>query len=393
MSARKPTAVVVGASVAGVSAVRAFRAAGFDGHLILLGAEDLLPYDRPPLSKEFLAGTAVPADFALVTESQLADLQVDWRPGTVATGLRPLRRTVEIGTDEVVSDYVVIATGAFARTLPGTSPLVGLHTLRTLADARALRAELVPDSRLVVVGAGFIGSEVASTAAALGVRVCVLEMLPVPLAGPLGKEMGAVCAGLHADHGVELRVGVGVAGVRGKRRVTEVQLTDGSVLSADTVLVGAGCLPVTDWLVGSGLDLSGGVRTDAAGLTAVPGVAAVGDVACAASAWAARPTRVEHWTNAMEQPARAVAALLGAHVAAPPAPYFWSAQYGRRIQFAGHVAAGDVVRVVDGAAEDRSFLAVYERAGQPSAVLGMDQGKLFTRWRRQLRPTTAWEAA
>lgn len=383
---RRRTAVVVGASVAGVSTVRAFRAAGFDGRLVLLGAETALPYDRPPLSKEFLAGTAEPADFALVTEAELAALEVDFRPGTPATALRPVRAAVEIGDGEVVGDYVVIATGAVPRTLPGVPALAGVQVLRTLADARALRAQLQPGAALVVVGAGFIGSEVASTAASLGVQVTVLEVLPVPLAGALGPEMGTVCAGLHSEHGVDLRVGVGVAQLHGQRQVTGVELTDGSVLPADLVLLGVGCRPATDWLVGSGLDLSGGVRTDAAGLTAVPGVAAVGDVACADSRWAGGPTRVEHWTNAMEQPARAVAALLGGTAAPPPAPYFWSEQYGHRIQFAGHAAPGDSVRLLEGDPAARSFLALYERAGEPRAVLAMDQGKLFTRWRRQLRP-------
>jgi len=274
------------------------------------------------------------------------------------------------------------------RTLPGVPATTGVQTLRTPGDARALRQQLRPGARLVVVGAGFIGSEVASTAVALGVHVTVVEMLPVPLAGPLGAEMGAVCAGLHAEHGVELRVRVGVAQLRGRRQVTAVELTDGPVLPADLVLLGVGCRPATDWLIGSGLGLSGGVRTDAAGLTSVPGVAAVGDVACALSSWSGTSARVEHWTHAMEQPARAVAALLrGPAAAVPaPAPYFWSEQYGHRIQFAGHAAPGDSVRLLEGHPADRSFVALYERGGELGAVLGMDQGKLFTRWRRQLRP-------
>lgn len=390
MSRRRPTAVVVGASVAGVSAVRALRAAGFDGHLVLLGAEPHLPYDRPPLSKEFLAGKVEVAGFALLTETELVALDVDWRPGEPATGLRPAGRAVALADEDIRADYVVIATGATPRRLSGTEPMAGVHVLRTLTDALSLRSELVPGARLVVVGAGFIGAEVASTARGLGLDVRVIEVLPVPLAGVLGEQMGALCAGLHAEHGVELRCGVGLAALHGGRRVREVELSDGSRLPADVVVVGIGASPATHWLAGSGLELAGGVHCDAAGQTVLPPVVAVGDVARAHSPWTGAPTRVEHWTHATEQPTRAVAALLGLPVRpSPPPPYFWSEQYGRRIQFAGHAQADDRVRVVDGDPAGGSFLALYERDGRPTAVLGVDQGRAFTRWRRQLQPTSA----
>lgn len=386
MTQRQPTAVVVGASVAGVSAVRALRAGGFDGRLVLLGAEHHLPYDRPPLSKEFLAGKVDVAGFPLLTEAELVELEVDWRPAEAATGLRPAERAVQIAGGDIRADYVVIATGAAPRQLPGTDALAGVHVLRTLTDALSLRSELLPGARLVVVGAGFIGAEVASTARGLGLDVRVVEVLPVPLAAVLGEQMGALCAGLHARNGVQLRCGVGVAALHGGQRVREVELSDGSRLPADVVVVGIGALPVTQWLAGSGLELSGGVRCDAAGQTSLPPVVAVGDVARAHSPWTGGPTRVEHWTNALQQPERAVAALLGLPVPPAPPPYFWSEQYGRRIQFAGHARPDDEVRVIDGEPADGSFLALYERDGQPTAVLGVDQGKAFTRWRRQLQP-------
>jgi NADPH-dependent 2,4-dienoyl-CoA reductase/sulfur reductase-like enzyme len=236
-----------------------------------------------------------------------------------------------------------------------------------------------------VIGAGFIGAEVASTARRLGLEVTVVETQPVPLAGPLGPEMGAVCAELHADHGTRLLTGTGVAGLAGTHRVEGVELADGTRLPADLVLVGIGAIPNIEWLADSGVALGNGILTDAGGATNIPGVVAVGDCAATWSAAAERHVRIEHWTNALEQPATAVATLLGAtRPASTPVPYFWSDQYGARIQFAGSRHEGDVARIVEGSCADRSFLAVYERHGQPVAVLAMNQPRLFTRWRRQL---------
>jgi NADPH-dependent 2,4-dienoyl-CoA reductase/sulfur reductase-like enzyme len=394
---RARTAVVVGASLAGLSSVRALRAAGFDGRLVLLSAETELPYDRPPLSKDYLAGAVEAQDVQLVSESELTELEVEWRPGEAAVSLRASEQAVLTSTGQQIhADYVVIATGARARRLPGQPALDGVHVLRTLADATALRLELVAGARLVVVGAGFIGAEVASTAHALGLEVSVVEALAAPLAGPLGAQMGAAVAGMHRAHGVELRCGVGVVGVHGTERVREVELSDGTRLAADVVVVGIGTDAVTDWLSGSGVVLDRGVRCDTHGRTALPAVAAVGDVARADSAWSATALRVEHWTHALQQPTRAVAALLaggagasGEAEPAEPAPYFWSEQYGRRLQFAGVAEPDDDVRLLIGGPQDASFLALYERDGEATAVLGIDQGKEFTRWRRSLRPPYA----
>jgi NADPH-dependent 2,4-dienoyl-CoA reductase/sulfur reductase-like enzyme len=242
----------------------------------------------------------------------------------------------------------------------------------------------------VVIGAGFIGAEVASTARGLGLDVTVVEALPVPLAGPLGPEMGRVCAALHADHGTRLLTGTGVAGLDGDGHVTGVRLLDGRSLPADVVLVGIGAQPNVEWLAGSGLDLSGGIATDARGAASIPGVVAAGDCAAPWSETAGRHVRFEHWTGALEQPSAAVAALLGADAAASPRiPYFWSDQYGVRIQFAGTRGPDDKLRVVEGDVAARSFLAVYERDDAPVAVLGMNQSRLFARWRRQLRTAAA----
>ncbi|MGY1695504.1 NAD(P)/FAD-dependent oxidoreductase [Geodermatophilus sp. SYSU D00814] len=381
-----PTIAVVGASLAGLSAARALRERSFDGRVVVVGDEVHAPYDRPPLSKEFLAGTASLDDITLGTPDD-EDLALEWRLGTTAVGLDRTGRSVRLHDgSEVRADGVVLATGARARRLPGSERLAGVHVLRSLDDAIALRVDLLSAGRLVVIGAGFIGAEVAATARTLGLDVTVVETQPVPLAGPLGAEVGAVCAELHADHGTRLLAGTGVSGLVGRDRVEAVELTDGTRLPADVVVVGIGATPNTEWLTGSGVALGNGVLTDARGATDVPGVVAIGDCAATWSATAGRHVRVEHWTNALEQPATAAATLLGAGGPAPtPVPYFWSDQYGARIQFAGSRREGDVARVVEGSFADRSFLVVYERDGHPVAVLGMDQPRLFTRWRRQLR--------
>ncbi|MGY1707385.1 NAD(P)/FAD-dependent oxidoreductase [Geodermatophilus sp. SYSU D00697] len=381
-----PTVAVVGASLAGLSAARALREQSYEGRIVVIGDEVHAPYDRPPLSKEFLAGTATLDDIALGVPDD-DTLGLEWRLGTTAVGLDPGTRSVLLGDGgEVRADGVVLATGARARRLPGSEGLDGVHVLRSLDDAVALREDLAAGGRLVVIGAGFIGAEVASTARTLGLEVTVVETQPVPLAGPLGADMGAVCAGLHADHGTRLLVGTGVAGLVGTGRVEAVELTDGTRLPADVVVVGIGAIPNTEWLAGSGVALGNGVLTDPRGATSTPGVVAVGDCAATWSTSTERHVRIEHWTNALEQPATAAATLLGVGTPArTPVPYFWSDQYGTRIQFAGSRREGDVARVVEGSCADRSFLVVYERDGNPVAVLGMNQPRLFTRWRRQLR--------
>ncbi|WP_448623509.1 NAD(P)/FAD-dependent oxidoreductase [Geodermatophilus sp. URMC 64] len=381
-----PTVAVVGASLAGLSAARALREQSFEGRIVVIGDEVHAPYDRPPLSKDFLAGTATLDDIALGMDDD-EGLGLEWRLGTTAVGLDHVTRSVLLRDGgEIRADGVVLATGARARRLPGSEGLDGVHVLRSLDDAISLREDLAAAERLVVIGAGFIGAEVASTARKLGLEVTVVETQPVPLAGPLGAEMGGVCAGLHADHGTRLLTGTGVAGLVGTGRVEAVELTDGTRLPADVVVVGIGAAPNVEWLAGSGVALGNGVLTDERGATNVPGVVAVGDCAATWSRSAERHVRIEHWTNALEQPATVVATLLGAGAPAPaPVPYFWSDQYGARIQFAGSRREGDVARVVEGSCADRSFLVVYERDGDPVAVLGMNQPRLFTRWRRQLR--------
>ncbi|WP_420075909.1 NAD(P)/FAD-dependent oxidoreductase [Streptomyces sp. JL3001] len=385
------TVAVVGASLAGLSAARSLRRQGYAGRLVVIGDELHRPYDRPPLSKEFLSGTLGEPELAL--ESDDEDLRAEWLLGTRAVALDHAERTLRLADGrQVRADGFVIATGAAARTLPGSAGLAGVHTLRTLDDARALRDELALGGRLVVIGGGFIGAEVASTARALGLEVTVVEAAPAPLAGPLGEAMGAVVSALHADHGVALLCGVGVKGLSGERRVDAVLLEDGRTVPADIVVVGVGARPNVEWLEGSGVVLDNGVKCGADGRTSLAGVVAVGDCANWYDPRAGLHRRVEHWTGARERPDAAVAALLAGGAVEPGVPrppYFWSDQYGVKIQFAGHAAGADSVTIEDGTPDERNVLAVYRRSGIPVAVLGMNQPRLFTRWRKQITATAS----
>ncbi|MER5406544.1 FAD-dependent oxidoreductase [Streptomyces sp. NPDC002769] len=403
------TVTVVGASLSGLYAARELRAQGFDGRLVIVGDEAHAPYDRPPLSKDFLTGRADEARLALTDAEERAGLDAEWLLGVRARGLDARGRTVLLDDGRTVStDGVVIATGASARRLPGDG-LTGVHTLRTLDDARALREELIQGPRrVVVVGGGFIGAETASSCAGLGHEVTVVEAAPLPLVAPLGPEMATLCAALHRRGGVQLVTGTGVAALRGRngagvsrdrdttgpgraqdgpagRTVTGVELSDGRVLPADVVIVGIGATPNTGWLAGSTLALHDGVLCDDGCVTGLPQVVAVGDVARVGG------TRAEHWTSATEQPRVAVGNLLAGRTVGTVRclPYFWSDQYGARIQFAGRRQQADTVRIAEGTVEDGApgeggLLALYERDGRTTAVLSVDRPRPFMRARRQL---------
>jgi len=385
------TIAVVGTSVAGARAARSLRDAGFEGRLVLVGDDAHRPYDRPPLSKDFLAGTVDEPDIALLDAEDEADLALDLRLGVRAERLDPAtaRLTCSDGRD-IAADGVVIATGARARRLPGSEGVGGVHVLRTLDDAVALRTALRDGSpRVVIVGAGFIGAEVASTCRAMGLEVTVLDGAALPLAPVLGERIARCCAELHADHGTDVRRGASVARLhtapegRG-RRVTGVELDDGGVLPADVVVTGIGVVPNTAWLEGSGLTLHDGVRTDAGMVTDLPSVVAVGDVARYSPA-AGGAHRHEHWTSAGEQAGVAATNLLAGRTTAAfrPSGYFWSDQYGRTLQLAGHAGAADRVEIVDGDLESRVFVARFtDAAGATTAVFGMGSPRSFGRLRR-----------
>ncbi|MCU1450431.1 MAG: pyridine nucleotide-disulfide oxidoreductase [Acidimicrobiales bacterium] len=382
------TIVVVGASLAGLRAAETLRQEGYDGRLVLVGAEEHLPYDRPPLSKQFLAGTCTLEQIALRREPY-DDLRLALELGRRATALDLAAREVVVDDrDRISFDGLVIATGATPRHLPGTPPLEGIHVLRTLDDSLAVRADLdrvlASGGRAVVVGAGFIGSEVAATCRSAGANVTVLEALAMPLSRALGEQMGAACAALHHDNGVDLRTGAGVSGFLGTHRVEGVLLHDGTVVEAELVVVGVGVTPNTAWLESSGLTLRDGVVCDATCLAA-PGVVAAGDVARWHNELFDTDMRVEHWTNAAEQGMAAARTLLaGPDAAVPfaPVPYFWSDQYKTKIQFVGHAHHADDVRVVDGSIEARKFVALYEHAGRLVGALAFSRPKPLLAARR-----------
>ncbi|MDQ6615950.1 MAG: FAD-dependent oxidoreductase [Actinomycetota bacterium] len=367
--------VIVGASLAGLRAAQTLREEGHEGAIALIGAEPHLPYDRPPLSKEFLAGTMSRDELDLA----VGPLDADFRLSTRAAGLDLNGRSVILESGEELAFHgLVVATGAQPRTLPGLPDLDGVFFLRTLEDGVALRQRLTGAPRVVVVGAGFIGSEVAATCHGLGVDVTVVEALPVPMVRAVGELVGRRCARLHTDHGVALRLGAGVAGLLGQERVEGVVLTDGTVLPADVVVVGVGVAPEMRWLAGSGLDLGDGVRCDRwcrvlAGGDPVPGIVAAGDVARWENPLFDEVMRVEHWTNAAEQGRAAALTLLQGEEAPvfDPVPYFWSDQYETKIQFVGRT--GPDVKVVDGSLDDDRFVAAYGSRGRIVGALAFSR--------------------
>lgn len=377
--------LVVGASLAGSTAVSALRDHGFDGAITVVGDEPRLPYDRPPLSKAYLRGAVT--DTALVTDPAAHGAQ--WSLGVPAVALDA--RTVTLADGRTLTaDVCIIATGARARTLIGAEELAGVHTLRTVDDASALRTSMSTARRMVIVGAGFIGAEVASTAVALGIDVTVVEASTAPLAGPLGTDMADIVVGLHRRHGVTLLVGAAVDTLNGRDgRVSSVTLGDGRVLDADVVVVGIGSLPNTEWAAASGLAIDGGFVTDTRYRTTVPGVFAIGDCARPYDEIAHRHHRSEHWSGAVAGAETVARLVTGAERPRRSAPYFWSDQYGHSIQFAGWRQPTDSVRVIDGDPQDDRFVAVYERENRTVAVIAMDNPRLFTRLRKELTASAA----
>ncbi|SDG85735.1 NADPH-dependent 2,4-dienoyl-CoA reductase, sulfur reductase [Lentzea fradiae] len=364
------TIAIIGASLAGLRSAQALRRQGYDGRIVFIGDEVHLPYDRPPLSKDFLLGKveAVP----LADQEDLDAIDADWRLGVQATALLSTQEIALSDGTTVEADGVVIATGGIPRTIPNT------HVLRTLDDALKLR-EAFADARSVgVIGAGFIGAEIASSARSLGKDVTVVEALPAPLMRVLGAEMGHAVGQLHGDHGSTLITGVNVDSVNVDGGIN---LADGRKVDADVVVAGIGVRPATDWLAGGPVKVDNGVVCDAGGVTNVKTIVAVGDVAnCAGH-------RAEHWTSATEQAQVATRNLLAGETVATHTNggYVWSDQYGARIQFIGRATRD--VRVEDGSIEDRKFVATYRDGENGEDVVGivaMSNAKLFTRLRRSL---------
>jgi NADPH-dependent 2,4-dienoyl-CoA reductase/sulfur reductase-like enzyme len=320
--------VVAGAGLAGLRTVEELRASGFDGEISLIGAERRPPYDRPPLSKQLMAGTV--DDTTL--RDDLESLGADVRLGETATGLG--ERVLRTDRGEYGFDSLVVATGSLPVALPGGGPQ---RFLRTLDDALALRALLRPGLRLVIVGAGWIGAELATVAAARGGEVTVMEAGQAPLAAAVGAEVGALTAPWYAAAGVSLRLGQLVGSVRH----VGLELADGTVLAADEIVTAVGVRPAVGWLASSGVAVDGGIIVDERLRTSVPGVYAVGDCAALWSRRYGRRLRFEHWDVALRAPEVVAANLLGGEAVYDPVPYFWSEQFGRMVQYAGYHGGAD----------------------------------------------------
>lgn len=383
--------VVVGASVAGVRAAQALRAAGFDGELVLTDAEPALPYDKPPLSKQILTGEWTPDEVTLASRQDLDDAAISLRLGVAARALDAQRRRIAWEDGSTLDyDRIVIATGVRPRPLPEALDSGQVHLIRTMNDAMTLRERLLTTSgRLVVIGGGFIGAEVVSSAASLGVSCTLVEALPAPLGRVLGTRAGALVERLHREHGVEVLTESVVESVGAATTGSQVTLADGRVLEADIVVAGLGCIPNTEWLAGSGVTVRDGVETDEfCRATGPAGVYAIGDVARWFDARHGLHRRTEHWTHAFQQ------AQLVAHNMMHPddlragtkAPYFWSDQHGVKIQMVGHASPTAEVEIVRRAtpAGDRD-VAVYSCEGRFEAAVAFGRPAVVPALRR------AWE--
>lgn len=370
------TIVVVGASVAGVRTAEGLRACGFDGAVRLVGEDAEEPYDKPPLSKSLLTGVKQDSDAHLLTREQAAAAGIELLLGRRCERLDTLGRRVELEDGTSLDyDHLVIATGARARPSPWEAP--GVHVLRSMQDMRALRKDLRRGGHLVVVGGGFIGSEVASSARALGLEVTIVDPVTVPMSRIVSEEIGEHFLELHRRNGVVTRLGTGVKAVASTDEGLLVTLDDGTVLAADTVVVGIGSIPNDGWLVSSGLHIEDGVVCDEFGRSAgAQGVYAVGDVARWHDPALGLPVRVEHWTNAVEQ-ARVVAHNIvhpDALLAHQPVHYVWSDQHDWKIQVAGRTAGARQAAFIGDPAADGRFAVLYT---QDDAVLA---GAVTVNW-------------
>lgn len=387
-----PTIAIVGASLAGLSAARTLRREGFDGSIIVFDADPALPYDKPPLSKQLLAGDWDPEKIVLSAVNE--DLQLDLRRATRAIALDTANRQltftsspsaeVDHSSSETISyDGLILACGASARWLPGTQGIAGVHVVRSLEDSLQLRDELEANpARVVVIGAGFIGAEVASTCRKRGLNVTLIEAMPLPLGHILGEQVGEVCAEIHRMNGVDLRLGTGIEKLNTIQtdegeRVVGVTLNNGESIDAEVVVIGIGVAVNTQWLENSGLQLDNGIVCDNT-MKAAANVVACGDIARYPSARMEQTVRIEHWEHAIaggEAAARTLLAEMNGQVGPvfDALPWFWSDQYDRKIQLAGRPGPDDSFEIVHGSLEEFRFVALYGKGDKLTAVLGMNR--------------------
>lgn len=389
--------VVVGAGVAGVRAVEALRAAGYDGSLTVVDADSELPYDRPPLSKEFLTGALDEDDVRVWTWDHVAELGVELRLATTAAGLDTHRRHLTVRcpdgeVDELAYDRLVVAVGVGARRPDAVAELDGVHVLRSLTDARRLRDQLRSSpGPVVVVGGGFIGSEVAYSASEYGLDVTIVErgrcLLPKVLTADLARPLER----LHEQKGVRLIHGTQVTAVDGTGAVDGVELADGARLPAAVVVLGLGGTPELNWLKPSGITLGDGIDVDPQLRTSAEGVYAIGDAARWRDSRTGLLGRLEHWECARRQGMHVARSLTGADTPFEDTPYIWTDQHGGKLQIAG-TAEGDEVRFVDGGPEDREYLALVRRGDHLAGVIAFGRVRQFNRLRRALGKAPTWDA-
>jgi 3-phenylpropionate/trans-cinnamate dioxygenase ferredoxin reductase component len=384
---------IVGAGQAAASAADTLRDEGFAGTITIIGAEPDHPYERPPLSKEYLRGEAEADELLFNPAEWYESNDIEMLVGVRATRLLSGEGSIELEDGRVVrAGRVLLATGGRPRLLPGAEGERVVY-LRTRADADRLRSLLRTDGRLVIVGAGFIGSEVAASARALGVEVTLLEALPVPLGRVLGEDMGAVCGAIHRDHGVDLRTGEGVSSVTESADGVQVRTTGGDVIDGDAALVGVGIEPNTELAADAGLEIADGIAVDECCRTSVENIYAAGDVADHYHPLFGRRLRVEHFDNAEKQGAAAARNMLGFDEPFTDPHWFWSDQYDHNLQYAGHATSWDEV-VIRGSVEERDFTAFYLDEGVLTAAFGVDRGgdvyvaKLLIAERARLDPAT-----
>jgi 3-phenylpropionate/trans-cinnamate dioxygenase ferredoxin reductase subunit len=372
MPTNRQTFAIVGAGLAGAKAAETLREEGYDGRVVLLGAEPELPYERPPLSKEYLRGEADRAR-AFVHEAGFYDERaIELRSGENIVRLDPGRRELTLQSGEqLVYDRLLLTTGSAPRRLsiPG-SELEGVHYLRTLGDSDALRARLDAGGRLVIVGAGWIGCEVAASARQRGLEVTVIAPHPVPFVRVLGAEVGTLYRDLHVDHGVEMLLGTAVASLEGTDRVERIRMTDGPTIDCDAVVVGIGATPRAMLAAAAGLAVHNGILVDGRLETSAPGIFGAGDVANHLHPMLGR-LRVEHWDNALQQGPAAARSMLGSTDSYARMPYFFSDQYDVGMEYTGHATDWDRV-VFRGDPAARAFIAFWLREGRVLAGMNVN---------------------
>ncbi|HWF51888.1 MAG TPA: FAD-dependent oxidoreductase [Solirubrobacteraceae bacterium] len=362
--------VIAGGGLAGQRCAEALRRRGYEGALRIVCAEPHRPYDRPPLSKEMLVGDYPRDSLHYRVPGWYEERSIELLVGTAATSLSLAERRVGLSDGGTLRfDQLLIATGAVTRRLPVLDGFENVSTLRTVEDAERLRAVIAERRRLTIVGAGFVGQEVAASARALGAPVTMIEAGPAPLLRILGEQVGGWFAHLHRSEGVEVITGTTVRGVQAAGgRAVALELSTGEAVGTDHVLVAAGVAPDTSWLAGSGLDAGPGVPVDAGGRTGVDGVYAAGDAAATVDPLAGTRVPGSHWEAAGRQGARVASAMLGQATGEPSLASFWTDQYGIRIQHLGRASLADAVSI-DGDPATRDFTATFTSSGRPVAVL------------------------